>query len=212
MCFSATASFTAGTALVVLGTLAVRQVRRRSELPFALIPALFGIQQLIEGALWMTFFKPQRRTQSLADAHLLILFARPMAILRAFGGSPSRACSMAPESTAGHNHSWCRRVAVLALLPGNGANRLESRRTSHRLYFSPFLYWRGLGALCIGDVRQFPYFKLSGGPVVWRCNVNLSCPRGRHLLRLVHLGVVLLRSCHQCLCPAPLLSKAIRRR
>ena len=58
MCFSATASFTAGTALVVLGTLAVRQVRRRSELPFALIPALFGIQQLIEGALWMTFSNP----------------------------------------------------------------------------------------------------------------------------------------------------------
>ena len=55
MCFSATASFTAGTALVVVGTIAVRQVRRRSELPFALIPALFGIQQLIEGALWMTF-------------------------------------------------------------------------------------------------------------------------------------------------------------
>ena len=55
MCFSSTASFTAGTALVVLGTIAVRQVRRNSELPFALIPTLFGVQQLIEGALWMTF-------------------------------------------------------------------------------------------------------------------------------------------------------------
>lgn len=41
--------------LVVLGTIAVRQVRRPSELPFAFIPALFGIQQLIEGTLWMTF-------------------------------------------------------------------------------------------------------------------------------------------------------------
>ena len=55
MCFSATASFTAGTALIVLGAVTARRVRRPSELPFALIPALFGIQQLIEGALWMTF-------------------------------------------------------------------------------------------------------------------------------------------------------------
>jgi hypothetical protein len=55
MCFSSTASFTVGTALIVFGAVTVRQVRRRSEFPFALIPALFGVQQLIEGALWMTF-------------------------------------------------------------------------------------------------------------------------------------------------------------
>jgi hypothetical protein len=55
MCFSATASFTAGSVLIVLGTITARRVRRRTELPFALIPALFGIQQLIEGALWTTF-------------------------------------------------------------------------------------------------------------------------------------------------------------
>ena len=55
MCFSATASFTAGIALLAIGTVTTRRVRRKEELPYALIPALFGLQQLIEGALWLTF-------------------------------------------------------------------------------------------------------------------------------------------------------------
>ena len=55
MCFSATASFTAGSALLVVGAFTVRRVRRNAELPYAFIPALFGVQQLIEGALWLTF-------------------------------------------------------------------------------------------------------------------------------------------------------------
>ena len=55
MCFSATASFTAGAALLGVGAVTISRARRRAELPFALIPALFGVQQLIEGALWLTF-------------------------------------------------------------------------------------------------------------------------------------------------------------
>ncbi len=55
MCFSATASFTAGAALLVIGAVTTSRVRRAAEVPFALIPALFGVQQLIEGALWLTF-------------------------------------------------------------------------------------------------------------------------------------------------------------
>ena len=54
MCFSATASFTAGVALLAIGTITVRRASSPFEKPFALIPVLFGIQQLIEGALWMT--------------------------------------------------------------------------------------------------------------------------------------------------------------
>lgn len=54
MCFSATASFTAGIGLVVVGVMTTRRVERRAELPFALIPFLFGVQQLIEGVLWLT--------------------------------------------------------------------------------------------------------------------------------------------------------------
>ena len=55
MCFSATASFIAGTALSGLGVQTAREVRHRSELPLSLIPLLFGVQQLVEGVLWLTF-------------------------------------------------------------------------------------------------------------------------------------------------------------
>ncbi len=54
MCFSASASFTASVALVALGVVTVRKARTRAELPYAWIPVLFGIQQGMEGALWMT--------------------------------------------------------------------------------------------------------------------------------------------------------------
>ncbi|CAN5892865.1 hypothetical protein BH11GEM2_BH11GEM2_35790 [soil metagenome] len=55
MCFSATASFVAGTTLSAIGVATITKVEQRSELPFALIPLLFGIQQLIEGVIWLTF-------------------------------------------------------------------------------------------------------------------------------------------------------------
>ena len=55
MCFSATASFVAGTALSAVGVATLRQAERRSELPFAAIPLLFGVQQLTEGVIWLTF-------------------------------------------------------------------------------------------------------------------------------------------------------------
>jgi len=55
MCFSATASFVAGTSLSAIGVATIRKAERRSELPFAMIPLLFGIQQLVEGIIWLTF-------------------------------------------------------------------------------------------------------------------------------------------------------------
>lgn len=54
MCFSATASFTAGTVLLAVGGFTMSRSSRPAELPYASIPTLFGIQQLIEGALWLT--------------------------------------------------------------------------------------------------------------------------------------------------------------
>ena len=55
MCFSATASFVAGGALSVAGGLTLAQVKKKTSLPFASIPLLFGIQQAIEGAVWLSF-------------------------------------------------------------------------------------------------------------------------------------------------------------
>ena len=55
MCFSASASFIAGTSLSVVGVAALKRTEGRTELPFATIPLLFGIQQLTEGVIWLTF-------------------------------------------------------------------------------------------------------------------------------------------------------------
>lgn len=55
MCFSATASFIAGATLSVVGIITIKKAQNKCELPFASIPLLFGIQQLIEGVIWLTF-------------------------------------------------------------------------------------------------------------------------------------------------------------
>ena len=54
MCFSATASFTAGTALSAVGALTLRKSEGKVELPLALVPLLFGVQQFSEGFLWLS--------------------------------------------------------------------------------------------------------------------------------------------------------------
>ncbi len=55
MCFSATASFSAGALLLGIGTLTLKSARHPRELPFAAIPLLFAVQQLTEGVIWLTF-------------------------------------------------------------------------------------------------------------------------------------------------------------
>ena len=55
MCFSATASFTAGAFLLGVGALTMKSATRPRDLPFAAIPLLFAIQQLSEGVIWLTF-------------------------------------------------------------------------------------------------------------------------------------------------------------
>jgi len=54
MCFSATASFIVGGSLSALGVVTLKRAANKCELPFAAIPLLFGIQQLIEGILWLS--------------------------------------------------------------------------------------------------------------------------------------------------------------
>jgi hypothetical protein len=55
MCFSATASFSAGALLLGAGVMSLRLARTPRERPFAAIPLLFSIQQLSEGVLWLSF-------------------------------------------------------------------------------------------------------------------------------------------------------------
>src|SRR5262245_59138830 len=55
MCFSAEASFTAGTMLIGAGGYCVLAAwrKRKALTPLALAPALFGMQQLAEGFVWL---------------------------------------------------------------------------------------------------------------------------------------------------------------
>ena len=55
MCFSTTASFIGGISLSVLGVATVKMTERKAEIPFAMIPLLFGAQQIVEGMLWLSF-------------------------------------------------------------------------------------------------------------------------------------------------------------
>lgn len=53
MCFSALASFAAGTVLTGIGAVTISATRDSRALPFAAIPLLFGAQQITEGLLWL---------------------------------------------------------------------------------------------------------------------------------------------------------------
>lgn len=52
MCFSTTADVVAGVSLVPIAAVSLRQVRAARELPFAALPALFALHQLIESLVW----------------------------------------------------------------------------------------------------------------------------------------------------------------
>jgi len=53
MCFSAGASFTGGVIISVIGVATIREVHKPSQLVFACIPLFFGVQQIVEGILWL---------------------------------------------------------------------------------------------------------------------------------------------------------------
>jgi hypothetical protein len=54
MCFSASASFIAGSVLAVAGLASISQVRKPAHLLFACIPLIFAIQQVCEGFVWLS--------------------------------------------------------------------------------------------------------------------------------------------------------------
>ncbi len=72
MCFSATASFVAGTALSVAGIATVAKVTRKSEIPFALIPLLLGVQQIAEGFVWLSLDSGTMATTTVAPYAFMI--------------------------------------------------------------------------------------------------------------------------------------------
>ena len=54
MCFSATASLTAGGLLSLTGIATLKKAKDNKRNAFAAIPLIFGIQQITEGILWLS--------------------------------------------------------------------------------------------------------------------------------------------------------------
>lgn len=69
MCFSAEASFAAGTLLTVSGIAAQRHTRTNADRFLAAIPSLFGVHQFIEGIIWLTLENEGWQTASYVSTH-----------------------------------------------------------------------------------------------------------------------------------------------
>lgn len=58
MCFSPEASFAGGIIISSIGVATVLKVHKPSQILFASIPLFFGIQQIVEGTLWISIPNP----------------------------------------------------------------------------------------------------------------------------------------------------------
>lgn len=75
MCFSATASFTAGAVLTAAGVATTRVVTKPSQRVFASIPFLFAIQQFAEGFVWLALTKPGEFISLKISTYAFLLFS-----------------------------------------------------------------------------------------------------------------------------------------
>jgi hypothetical protein len=88
MCFSASASFGAGIVLTVIGVASIKKTHHRSQLLFATIPLIFGVQQIAEGILWLSLPNPDYVNTQKISTYIFLFFAQilwplwvPIAIL-----------------------------------------------------------------------------------------------------------------------------------
>jgi hypothetical protein len=76
MCFSADASFIAGTVLSGAGIASLKKTGSRNQLAFAAIPLIFGIQQFTEGFLWLSFLNPDYHFFRQPATYVFLTFAQ----------------------------------------------------------------------------------------------------------------------------------------
>lgn len=76
MCFSASASFVASAALLTGGVATLKQTTNVRQIPFASIPMLFGVQQLMEGFLWLSFMNPDYSAFGKPSTYMFLIFAQ----------------------------------------------------------------------------------------------------------------------------------------
>jgi hypothetical protein len=74
MCFSPEASFAGGVIISSIGVATITKVHRPSQIIFASIPLFFGVQQIIEGSLWLAIPNPEFiNLQKIATYFFLIM-------------------------------------------------------------------------------------------------------------------------------------------
>lgn len=75
MCFSATASFSSGVVLTIVGIASLRKAGRSRRLAFAAIPFIFAIQQFSEGFVWLSLTDPAFVKWQSVPAYIFLTFA-----------------------------------------------------------------------------------------------------------------------------------------
>lgn len=76
MCFSAGASFGAGVVLTVIGSASIKKAKAPSQLMFAGIPFIFGLQQITEGFLWLSFNNASLQFLQTPATYIFLLIAQ----------------------------------------------------------------------------------------------------------------------------------------
>ena len=76
MCFSASASFGASVVLGAIGVVTLTKVKEPAQVPFAVIPMLFAVQQLSEGLLWMGLSDPGQGSWENYPIYIFLVFAQ----------------------------------------------------------------------------------------------------------------------------------------
>ncbi|WP_094554976.1 DUF6629 family protein [Synechococcus sp. 1G10] len=116
MCFSSSSSFAAAALLMPLGGLAVRRCWREPSsnlLPLALTPVLFGLQQALEGLVWIGLDSGSLEplTQPAALAYLFFALCFWLAWFPW--------CALKAGATGDGHHRWLIRIClVLGLMLG----------------------------------------------------------------------------------------------
>lgn len=76
MCFSTTASFSSGIGLLICGIASIYRAQNNKRLQMiAYIPLIFGIQQLAEGVVWLSFVNPTFTQIRMIAAHFFLAIA-----------------------------------------------------------------------------------------------------------------------------------------
>ncbi len=76
MCFSAEVSFGASAVLITTGALALKEVSKKEQILFAMIPVMFGLQQFLEGWVWVSLQNDNYDVLRMISVYGFLIFAQ----------------------------------------------------------------------------------------------------------------------------------------